>query len=496
MFVALIIGCFVALVVASSASETRTTSAIIASLTDSSYGHEPLELVQLQETVTIEAATLHQHLYINVNPVWGDLAAGDGASIEWTACGGQFRSHWELEFDVDEYPQANELFRDAKQHTRCGVASAVVCGDSGQSQQLHFQSYVGRVMSKLSVATSSELEWRDSTPQHQRPIGVAVLNTSRRAHQCQALLAPESTLCTQHMVTILSRNSGDHILDDVSMTYPEVLSSPWHQLTLRIHRNATHVMIVKRLRLVASHKLVPWVREYVPPNVGSSVTTRRQTPPSSPPLDWGVRWSVQNTYNGEGVIDIVITPPHTNTSLQGKVSGDLAVQALLMFPTTQLRPLLHTLAHNTHFTVRRLLHDHELATLTVIVEVAPAAFHRELDGSTHAVLRLPFVPVFGPLSQRPPDANKRYLLPQPMLQVVSDACTSPNSDQQQQSGWTHLFLQKPHRCYSWYRSPAEHLVHVSLAVPDSAMVFNAVSIALLPFSVLLGTILRRTGRDV
>jgi hypothetical protein len=482
MLIALFLSCVVTL--AGAAQDVKATSAIIASLVDTSNDDEPLELVELLESVTFSSSTLHQHLYVNINPVWGDLAAAEGSSLEWTACGGQFRLHWHAEFDANTYSSASDLFRDARQHSRCGVASAVVCANAATLKHHQFEAHMDRTMSRLSAATSSELEWRDSTPQHQRPVGIVTLNASNM-HQCRALLAPESTLCTQHMVTILSRNSGDHLLDDVSMTYPEVLSSAWHELTLQIRRNATHVVVRKRLRFVAGGKLVAWVREHVPPNVGASVVTNRQTSSPSVP-DWSLQWSSQSTERGEGVIEVVVATP-TNVSL-----AQQHAQLLMMFPTTQLRPLLHTIGESKHYQVVRLLHDHSLATLSVVVEILPSAYQKDRHGM-RAVLRLPYVPVFGTLSQRPPDANKRYVLPQPILQVPVATC--PLSGQAP-SGWSLLFVQNPKQCYAWFRTPAEYLVHVSLPVPDSAMVFNAVSIALLPFSVLLGTILRKTGRDV
>lgn len=496
-----------------SAQEARRTSAIVAPLVDlwweengveGASGAEALELVQLEETVTISYDDLHRHIFVDVSPVWGDLAGPVGTSLEWTACGGQFRSQWAIAFEQDAYPEVLKMFNDARRHLRCGVASSSLCTplDALNGSRSHgpgrFSTFVASAMSRLSAATSSVLEWRPSTPQHQRPLGLAQFNMTDV--QCRAVLAPESTLCTQHMVTIFGGGGADSVMDKLSVTFPEVLSTAWHQLSLQIRHTANRVAVTKRLSFVASGLLAEWMRVTTPSNLDNATIAPRTTaPPSSiEQSDWHVRWKTRSESDAGGVIEVEVIPPllhHTSLTQQREQDARSIMNTtlLLTFPTTVLRPLLQVVDSGMHkgLHVVRVLHDHELATLCIIINITSAAY--QLHGSSlRATITLPYIAVFGTLAERPPDANKHYSLPQPLLHVPG-LCTTEGSAAPHVSAWQQLF---PSQCGEWYRTPAELTIQLSLPVPDSAMVFNAVSIALLPFSVLLGTILRRTGRDV
>lgn len=459
-----------ALSLAASASLTRDLHVVPLS----GSANDDRVLVVAIETTTLDVRGKRE-IFVDVDPIASLLAEVPGDAVEWSACGGAFRSGWLLDADADDahFSAAEAQYLWAQSHTHCDTSLVTVCAANAS------QARMQRLRSIVGALTSSPVTWLESTAQHQRPLGLTTAG-------CQAVLSSHDTLCTQHLGGALGSAlvAVDAWLQATAVDIPFFLSTRWHQAQFSVDRTATSLRLTRRLAFVlyGSEERQRWgaatqmfahsARLYAPRRVHQAGPTVAQA---------SGLWSLETSRDASPSLAQLELRIHITKNAQA--TGTTSVRLLVLVPVAVVRPLLlqlkcTQLPCNTK--VIRTFLDAPVGTLSVVVEVPVVAAQEVV---------LPLLAVFSHLAERPPDAHMHYTFPQVIMRTPSSKCSAP------QSRWLdEAFESEKGQCYEYVRSSAVTAPRIALATPDSAMVFNVLSLGLLPLAALVGTILRKTGR--
>lgn len=403
-----------------------------------------------------------------------------------------------------------------------------------------------------------------ATPQHTRSMGVIsgfgvtnctlLLGAAREPlcyHHVQHAFAPE---CLNGLYAPYSDSdtSDDACWLDRIVPHPQSVGEapfffglPWHALRVRIqaerHEKGTRLRITRRLAFVlfSPSDVHRWTEHYhnrtrhlgqrvrvttLSRSVrSSSVASTRDAPSNAVAAQLRVvsRSGARTQLRGD------VTATNPLDALLGSAPAANRLVVLLLIPSSVARPLFSEMvgtfscdaatsggeggkgdptSRTQQSSVRLVRIQHDPVTDTTIALVAlewPSEHDRyatSYDRCTWS-FSLPLIASFQRLSERPPDAHRRYPLPQ-MVVGVPSSFGSPKDFGASSSA---LFPESLKRLLdTGMASDAGATVIVvsasggspslDLATPDPAMIFNVLCVGLLPFAALVGSTLRRTGR--
>lgn len=457
--------------------------------------------------------SLGGHLFKWIDPMWVDLSMrgrldSGHESMEWCGCGGVFREGWTFNkagtAEAGAAEAAQRVFHLAVNHHHCGFSTFSMCSSHNRTRRDFLRD--GMLFGSV---TSTPMRVDDDVPLHRRPTGVFFRSGPRQ--WCGSLSTAHDTLCTQHIAPlipedpIVSESSIGGVFGLAAPSLPFVLGSRWHHFSLRISHSPTEIVVRRRLSFVLSSRdELETFRKHVEATEGRWAAIENLTTlvsfaqPSSAFEDEAVSLKMfvaRHSGDVGGTISYVI---------RGRQPLPPLLDLLIQVPLSVIAPTLHRLetSEGTTATAVTRVTDTTLQTMFVHVRIAVSA-----KGLTMAVATLPYKVVFVGLIHRPPDANKFYRLPPAVLRYASTPpfCERAEIDHEEIAS---VFLSMHdageasqrrtfgrHRCYRFARSIATAPVAVSLAVPDSAMVFNVLTLGLLPVAVLVGSVLRMSGRS-
>ncbi|KEG11819.1 glycosylphosphatidylinositol (GPI) anchor [Trypanosoma grayi] len=337
-------------------------------------GEEPT-LVSVTETTSLwlprgSADDNDEHLNFNedMDPFWVHvLRRRRFDSLEWSGCGGSWRSEWSAALYDTSSPiseSTTELIYDLSHHTVCYFSGLSACGwgktetldsddensnrsaDPNAEARRHHQWLAQFVSSLLS----SPLSWSKETPRHIRPVGAlhsvsgdgSVAAGKGNYHWCSYHLAQHDTVCTQHVSALLNGGrSGKGIEERIPdgifraglLTMEEFFSSGFHHFHFGASQSPvvaqdaaeeTEIKLLVRMAFVARKgvfgKLAAHWKEYFPSYAG------RLTFVVGPRTNAQLRDALQFTM-GTPQVEAAPRSEENLTSLHSAWTGELAPTA-------------------------------------------------------------------------------------------------------------------------------------------------------------------------
>lgn len=491
-------------------------------------------LVSLETTRSLTIPSLREgtssfHLYDQFDPLWAELLLLENQNqpsspssssstspndtpkseakrlreISYSSCGGRFRKGW-MATNASTV-SFHRVVRSLQSHATCEFATVSVCGEGNRSVQ-ESQRTFARVAEKLSSVTSTPLRLTGAALR--RPL-THLRASSDGSHWCALANSPSGPLCTQHLAPLLAdhEHSSHSILRPFIPSYTLVLGTVFHHLSVKgtqeVHPNGTTTLtVVQRLSFVLTkpqehdewnahvegfqHRGVSLPPNTVMEPMDEATSGGVVRPVAHSPVK--LLWSYQQSSDAVGELSVTATVSKSFVSQGGY---DVA----LFFPLALARPVLHTVQGGT---VRSSVLDEAFQTQVVVVRLPIGA--GEGEGALSSRLTIQVEHSFISLSELPPDAHKRYPLLAPVLRwwfpcrrLTEHEVEMDHTSAQQLWFPAPNALQKT-LCVAFTRGPADGATGLSTAVPDSAMIFNALTLGLLPCALLIGSVLKYTGR--
>ena len=510
-------------------------------------------LVHASSTTTFPADLTSEVLFPDIHdaPLAMLMNRTNATLLEWSACGGSLldvsdRVSSRKNVDV---VSAEDLLSSLKSQQMCSVGSLGVCSTSETDAEAGFQlARIGGWVGAVLGSPFTSVAGTRSPPIHMRPSGLFLTSSERHSPRggewCSLHFSEHDTLCSHHLSAFLNepRDNATASLLKSLPSFPFFLSTSFHRFSIRAERLGVplrgrdgrkgHAVRVNK----ALTFLVTWrdeldqlkQHEIYRPFLEARKLLRSPSPAVRAPTPVVLvvqRFSQDDSARGVLKWELLIDH-HRNADPETHIHApwSVVVDVLAVVPLKIATPLLHSARLESvsggrcNGTVRSLRphFDKRSESVMAVLRVSASCCHGPsatslLPNSGPELAMTVFVDMvlsFVHQEQLPPNANKAFFLPNPLVRYLAaseasagEASRSTISDDVDEDYSTdtllarqvfHLLLAEEggSNYRRWLYGRARGICVVTLAIGDAAMVFNAVALGMLGPAMLIGGLFR------